>query len=88
MWHKENKIQNTLLTVFLRLSLFQSVPKYLCPKCVGATGCTSVVKMVISGNSWIIDLAPKRDKRWFTCKFLSLNMFYIANIKKKKKKET
>ena len=39
----------------------QSVPKYLCPKCVGATGCTSVVKMVMSGNSWIMDLAPRRQ---------------------------
>lgn len=40
------------------MSSDQSVPKYLCPKCVGATGWTSVVKMVMSGNSWIIDLAP------------------------------
>lgn len=47
--------------MFLLASLIQSVPKYLCPKCVGATGWTSVVKMVISGNSWIIDLAPGRE---------------------------
>lgn len=44
--------------VSFAMSSDQSVPKYLCPKCVGATGWTSVVKMVMSGNSWIIDLAP------------------------------
>lgn len=51
-------IEKAGAAIFLTLSLLQSVPKYLCPKCVGATGWTSVVKMVISGNSWIIDLAP------------------------------
>lgn len=55
-------IEKAEAPIFLTLSLFQSVPKYLCPKCVGATGWTSVVKIVISGNSWIIDLAPREGK--------------------------
>lgn len=31
-------IEKAEAAIFLTLSLFQSVPKYLCPKCVGATG--------------------------------------------------
>lgn len=39
----------------------QSVPKYFCPKWVGATEWTSVARMVISGNSWTIDITPKKQ---------------------------
>lgn len=63
--NKTECTQNNVM--FLRLSSVQSVPKYLCPKCVGATGWTSVVKMVMSGNSWTIDFAPGRKvKRFYT----------------------
>lgn len=41
-----------------QLVVCQSVPKYLWPKCVGATAWTSVVSIVMSGNSSTMDRAP------------------------------